>query len=75
VPPPLSEEDDVNAGKDHKGLRATIEQWQQTIDERIRAVLPTFSTIRELQAELRRVSDRLDAIEKRLGIEPAEKKD
>jgi len=74
-PPPLSEEDDLSAGKDHKGLRATIEQRQQTIDERIRAVLPTFSTIRELQAELRRVSDRLDVIEKRLGIEPTERKE
>jgi len=74
-PPPLHEEDDLNAGKDHRGLRATIEQWQQTIDERIRAVLPTFSTIRELQAELRRVSDRLDVIEKRLGIETPERKE
>jgi polyhydroxyalkanoate synthesis repressor PhaR len=74
--PPLpeeQEEDDVTGGKDaHKGLRATLEQWQQHIDERIRTVLPTFSTIRDLQTELKRLSDRLDALEKRLG-EPGRK--
>lgn len=63
------EEVEMTEGKDPqgKGFRATIEQWQHTIDERIRAVLPTFSTIRELQADLKRVSERLDEIEKRLG--------
>ena len=49
-----------------KGIRATIEQWHHAIDERIRTVLPTFSTIRDLQTELRRISERLDQIEKRL---------
>jgi polyhydroxyalkanoate synthesis repressor PhaR len=65
-PPPV--EDDVTQSKDaqHKGIRATIEQWQQTVDERIRAVLPTFSTIRELQAEMKRLNDRLDSLEQKL---------
>jgi len=64
---PTPEEENVT-GSDHpqKGFRATLEQWQHTIDERIRTVLPNFSTIRELQAELKRVGDRLTAIEKRL---------
>src|SRR5512146_13366 len=65
--PTPEEEVDLSGSETHqKGLRATLEQWQHTIDERIRAVLPNFSTIRELQAELKRVSDRLTAIEKRL---------
>src|SRR6185436_5622414 len=66
--PVAPEEESELSGTDthQKGLRATLEQWQHTIDERIRAVLPNFSTIRELQAELKRVSDRLTAIEKRL---------
>src|SRR5664279_3881754 len=34
VPPPR-EEDDVSQGNETKGLRATLEQWQTTIDERI----------------------------------------
>jgi polyhydroxyalkanoate synthesis repressor PhaR len=71
-PPPPSVEEDVTQSKDaqHKGIRATIEQWQQTIDERIRAVLPNFSTFRELQAEVKRLGDRLDELERKL-----EKKD
>ena len=71
--PPLPEEDDLTGSEtQQKGLRATLEQWQHAIDERIRAVLPNFSTIRELQTELKRVSDRLTAIEKRLDEKPKE---
>jgi polyhydroxyalkanoate synthesis repressor PhaR len=70
VPPP--QEDDVSQSKDaHKGIvRSTIEQVQQTIDERIRAVLPNFIAFRELQAEVKRVTERLDAIEQKLGGAP-----
>jgi polyhydroxyalkanoate synthesis repressor PhaR len=70
---PVPEEDDLTGSEtQQKGLRATLEQWQHTIDERIRAVLPNFSTIRELQSELKRVSDRLTAIEKKLDGSPKE---
>jgi len=71
--PAPPEEDDLTGSETHqKGLRATLEQWQHAIDERIRAVLPTFSTIRELQAELKKVSERLTAIEKKLEEKPKE---
>lgn len=68
-PPGLPQEDDVNQSKDaqHKGFRATLEQWQQTIDERIRAVLPNFSAFSELQSEVKRLSERLDTLEKRIA--------
>ena len=46
-------------------LRATFEQWQSAIDERIRAVLPNFAAFSELQQEVKRLSDRLDELEKR----------
>src|ERR1051326_3434867 len=70
---PVPEEDDLTGSETHqKGLRATLEQWQHAIDERIRTVLPNFSTIRELQSELKRVADRLTAIEKRLDEKPKE---
>jgi polyhydroxyalkanoate synthesis repressor PhaR len=49
------------------GLRRTIEQWQHTIDDRIRAVVPHFSTIQELQGEVQQLSKRLEELEKRLG--------
>jgi polyhydroxyalkanoate synthesis repressor PhaR len=69
-PPPMPPlEDDVTQSKDaqHKGIRATIEQWQHAIDERIRAVLPNFSAFRDLQTEVKRLGERLDALERKLG--------
>lgn len=71
-PPPVPEpepepEEDVTDKDQNKGLRATLEQWQHTIDERIRAVLPNFSAFRELQADVKRLNERLDELEKRTG--------
>ena len=64
---PVQEDEEMTGTETHqKGLRATLEQWQHTIDERIRAVLPNFSTIRELQAEVKKLSERLASLEKRL---------
>ncbi|HYJ08274.1 MAG TPA: hypothetical protein VEX18_04680, partial [Polyangiaceae bacterium] len=62
---PPREEDDMSQGKESKGLRATFEQWQSAIDERIRAVLPNFAAFRDLQLEVKRLADRLDELEKR----------
>ncbi len=61
----LSEPPGKETPKNEKGLRATIEQWQHAIDERIRTVLPNFSAFRELQQEVRRLSERLDELERR----------
>lgn len=61
------EDDDMSDAKETKGLRATFEQWQTAIDERIRAVLPNFAAFRDLQHEVKRLADRLDALEKRDG--------
>lgn len=66
VEPPVEPEEEVTDSKDNKGLRATLEQWQHNVDERIRAVLPNFSAFSELQAEVKRLHDRLDELEKRL---------
>ena len=61
-------EEDMSQGKEGKGsIRATLEQWQSAIDERIRTVLPNFAAFRDLEHEVRRISERLDAIERRLG--------
>ena len=71
---PSQQEEDVSQSKEAqtKGFRATLENWQVAIDERIRAVLPNFSTIRELQQQVEKLSGRLDAIEQRLGGVPSE---
>jgi polyhydroxyalkanoate synthesis repressor PhaR len=65
LPPP--DEDDVSQSKENRaGLRATLEHWQAAMDERIRATLPNFSAFRTLEQEVRRLHERLDALEKRL---------
>lgn len=65
TPPAPREDDDMSQTKESKGLRATFEQWQSAIDERIRTVLPNFAAFRELQQEVKRLADRLDELEKR----------
>lgn len=69
IPPP--QEDDMQ-GKEGKGLRATLEQWQAVVDERIRAALPNFAAFRELEQQVKRLSERLDAIEQKLGTKGPE---
>jgi len=64
-PPASREDDDMSQAKESKGLRATFEQWQSAIDERIRAVLPNFAAFRELQQDVKRLADRLEELEKR----------
>jgi polyhydroxyalkanoate synthesis repressor PhaR len=68
--PPSREEDEMSQSKEGKGLRATLEQWQTTIDERIRAVLPNFAAFRDLEQEVKRLSERLDSLEKNLPKPP-----
>jgi hypothetical protein len=57
----------MSQSKEGKGLRATLEQWQSTIDERIRAVLPNFAAFRDLEQEVKRLSERLESLEKDLA--------
>lgn len=68
VPP--REDEEMSQGKEGKGFRATLEQWQSTIDERIRAVLPNFAAFRELEQEVKRLSERLDSLERSQGKPP-----
>ncbi len=50
-----------------RGLFATLDAWQQAIDERIRAVLPNAAGFRELREELQRLNERLARIEAQLA--------
>ncbi|HEY0466415.1 MAG TPA: polyhydroxyalkanoate synthesis regulator DNA-binding domain-containing protein [Polyangiaceae bacterium] len=68
--PPSREEEDMSQGKEGKGFRATLEQWQSTIDERIRAVLPNFAAFRDLEQEVKRLSERLETLERSQGKPP-----
>jgi len=53
-----------------KGIRATLEQWQSAIDERIRAIIPSGPSLSEVQLELSRLSDRIAALESLVGGRP-----
>ncbi len=57
-----------------RGLRATLEQWQSTIDERIRTVLPNFSAFRELQQEIARLGQRVEQLEQKLAKDAEERR-
>lgn len=71
IPPTPDEEDMPQNSKEARGgLRATLEHWQATIDERIRATLPNFSAFRALEQEVRRLGERLDSLERKLGGGP-----
>jgi len=72
--PPAREEDEMSQSKEGKGLRATLEQWQTTIDELIRAVLPNFAAFRDLEQEVKRLSERLESLERNLE-KPPEKRE
>ena len=72
--PPSREKDEMSESKEGKGLRATLEQWQSTIDERIRAVLPNFAAFRDLETEVKRLSERLESLEQKLE-KPPEKRE
>jgi len=63
---PANAEEAQVSKEQHGALRRTIEQWQHTIDERIRAVVPHYAAIQELQGEVQQLSRRLEELEKRL---------
>jgi polyhydroxyalkanoate synthesis repressor PhaR len=47
--------------------KQTLDQWQQGVDERVRAILPGVGHFRELQAEVRRLTQRIDDLEHKLA--------
>lgn len=75
--PPVAEPQ-VPAADHRRGLadlvassRQTIEEWQHAIDERIRAMIPGLSELLTLPAEVRRLTQRVEELEARLGTPPS----
>lgn len=58
-----------------RGVRGTFEHWQQVVDDRIRAALPTFTAYRDLESQVKRLSVRLDNLERRLSDPPRQSND
>ena len=49
--------------------RQTLDQWQHTLDERVRTILPRVGLFNDLQAEVKRLTQRVDELEARLAGE------
>jgi polyhydroxyalkanoate synthesis repressor PhaR len=47
--------------------RSTIDQWQHAMDERIRTVIPALKELMDLQAEVRRLAQRVEELEARMA--------
>jgi polyhydroxyalkanoate synthesis regulator phasin len=71
-PTPIPEPDKPNSNKGRlseivESSKHTLDHLQHTLDERIRAIVPGVGLIRELQAEVRRLTQRVDELEARLA--------
>lgn len=74
IPPPAPSE----VGEKPAGAKArlteivesskhTLDAWQHAVDERIRAILPGVVLFRDLQAEVKRLTQRVEELEAKLG--------
>lgn len=67
VTPPLVEERGGAKGRLSEIVetsRQTLDQWQHAVDERIRAILPGVGSFRDLQAEVKRLTQRVEELER-----------
>lgn len=55
--------------KADRGIRATLEQWQHLLDERIRAVLPDWAGFREYERRLDDLNRRVAELERRMDAQ------
>jgi polyhydroxyalkanoate synthesis repressor PhaR len=67
VPPPLvdGERPKGRLSEIVESSKQTLDQWQHTVDERVRAILPGVGQFRELQAEVKRLAQRVEELEAR----------
>jgi polyhydroxyalkanoate synthesis repressor PhaR len=77
APPAGTKPEDVEAVPTYAGASApkpglveqakhTIEEWQHQVDERVKAVLPSFMPWQQLQHEVKRLSQRIEELEAKL---------
>ncbi len=68
-PAPTAEGDKPSAGAKARlteiveSSRQTLDQWQHAVDDRIRHILPGVGLFRDLQAEVKRLSQRVEELE------------
>jgi len=67
--PPASEGDKPKGRLSEivENSKHTLDQWQHTLDERVGAILPGVAHFRELQADVKRLTQRVDELEAKLA--------
>ncbi|WP_437732526.1 polyhydroxyalkanoate synthesis regulator DNA-binding domain-containing protein [Sorangium sp. So ce1335] len=70
-PPPPLDADRSSHGKGRlsgivESSKQTLDQWQQAVDDRILSILPGIGLVRDLQADVKRLSQRIDELEAKL---------
>ena len=50
--------------------KSALDQWQHSVDERVRTILPGTKLMREMKDEIARLTQRVEELEKRNGIQP-----
>jgi len=74
APPPIPAAPPSTEGDRPKGRfteivessKHTLDQWQHTLDERVRTILPGVGLFRELQAEVKALTQRVEELEAKL---------
>lgn len=50
--------------------KSALDQWQHSVDERVRTILPGTKLMREMKDEIARLTQRIEELERRNGIQP-----
>ncbi|HSQ61814.1 MAG TPA: polyhydroxyalkanoate synthesis regulator DNA-binding domain-containing protein [Polyangiaceae bacterium] len=66
APPPAPPEPTPSKPTLVEQARGTLEDWQQKIDDRVKALLPNLTPWQTLEAEIKRLNARIDELEKKL---------
>jgi polyhydroxyalkanoate synthesis repressor PhaR len=69
TPPPPSDGDKPKGRLSEivESSKHTLDHWQHTLDERVGAILPGVAHFRELQADVKRLTQRVDELEAKLA--------
>ncbi|APR83428.1 Hypothetical protein A7982_08777 [Minicystis rosea] len=76
--PPPSTEGDRPKGRFTEIVESskhTLDQWQHTLDERIRTILPGVGLFRDLQSDVKLLMQRVEALEAQLKTSPTPSQD
>ncbi len=63
-----TESADEDEGKKRGRLNELMESWQATLEERVAAIVPGVAPFRELRAQVKDLTQRVEELERRVGV-------